>query len=71
MTWYGKPEGVVRLYLDGVLAGEHTYDDSYNDNRSQPRNIAVGMRPPSWAGRDRGRGRWDCLRFTTGFEYVG
>ncbi|MBN2146872.1 MAG: ATP-binding cassette domain-containing protein [Anaerolineales bacterium] len=50
MTWEGKPEGIVRLYLDGVLAGEHAYDERYNDNRSQPRSIAIGIRPPSWAG---------------------
>lgn len=50
MTWNGRAEGVVRLYLDGTLAGEHAYDDRYNDNRSQPRSIAIGMRPPSWAG---------------------
>lgn len=50
MTWDGKPEGVTRLYLDGKLVGEHTYDERYNDNRSQPRSFAIGMRPPSWAG---------------------
>jgi ABC-2 type transport system ATP-binding protein len=50
MTWNGRPDGVVRLYLDGILAGEHAYDERYNDNRSQPRSISVGMRPPSWAG---------------------
>jgi ABC-type polysaccharide/polyol phosphate transport system ATPase subunit len=50
MTWNGRPEGVVRLYLDGVQSGEHAYNEHYNDNRSQPRSIAIGMRPPSWAG---------------------
>jgi hypothetical protein len=50
MTWKGQPAGVVRLYLDGKLAGEHPYDERYNDNRSQPRSIAIGMRPPGWAG---------------------
>jgi ABC-type polysaccharide/polyol phosphate transport system ATPase subunit len=50
MTWKGQPAGAVRLYLDGKLAGEHPYDERYNDNRSQPRSIAIGMRPPGWAG---------------------
>ena len=50
MTWNGSPDGVLQLYLDGALVGEHTYDERYNDSRSQPRSFSVGMRPPSWAG---------------------
>jgi ABC-2 type transport system ATP-binding protein/lipopolysaccharide transport system ATP-binding protein len=50
MSWEGQPEGFLRMYLDGVLVGEHAYDDRYNDRRGPARSIAVGMRPPSWAG---------------------
>lgn len=50
MTWEGESEGIVCLYIDGEFKGEHAYDDRYNDKRDKPRSIAIGMRPPSWAG---------------------
>jgi hypothetical protein len=50
MSWEGQPEGKLCMYLDGELVGEHAYDDRYNDKRSQARSIAIGMRPPNWAG---------------------
>lgn len=50
MTWEGTPDGTVRLFLNGDLIGDHVYNEHYNDDRSQPRSIAIGMRPPSWAG---------------------
>lgn len=50
MTWNGFPEGNLKLYLDGELVGEGTYSPGYNDDRPQPKNLSVGMRPLSWPG---------------------
>jgi ABC-2 type transport system ATP-binding protein/lipopolysaccharide transport system ATP-binding protein len=50
MSWIGHPGGIVRLYIDGELIGEQTYDSRYNDQRPWPRSIAIGMRPTEWAG---------------------
>jgi hypothetical protein len=50
MTWLGYPAGRVRLFIDGNLIGETNYDSRYDDGRSLPRSIAIGMRPPEWEG---------------------
>jgi ABC-type polysaccharide/polyol phosphate transport system ATPase subunit len=50
MTWEGYPEGRVCLYLNGVLAGETTYDRRHDNHSRLPVQLAVGIRPPEWTG---------------------
>jgi len=50
MTWKGYPDGVLRLYLDGNLAMEMTYDPRYDNRHPLPTSIAIGMRPREWVG---------------------
>lgn len=50
MTWHGYPSGIVRLHIDAKLAGEFEYDSRYDDGRSLPSTLSVGMRPALWMG---------------------
>jgi ABC-2 type transport system ATP-binding protein/lipopolysaccharide transport system ATP-binding protein len=50
LTWYGYPSGVLRMYLDGNLAMERTYDPRYDSGHPLPTTIAIGMRPREWVG---------------------
>lgn len=50
MCWKGYPEGHVRLYIDGELLNEKSYDSRYDDGTPLPKHLAIGMRPSSWAG---------------------
>lgn len=50
MTWNGSPGGTLQLYVDGKYVGERTYSSGYSDDRPQPKNLSVGMRPLSWPG---------------------
>jgi hypothetical protein len=50
MTWQGYPEGILVLYVNGILAGKLSYDSRYDDARDLPQSFSVGMRPSLWAG---------------------
>lgn len=50
LTWNGYPDGNMRLYLDGSLVGERSYDHRYDDGRPLPTEFAIGMRPAAWLG---------------------
>jgi len=50
MTWHGYPDGQVRIYLNGLLLGERSYNRQYDDGRPLPSGFAIGMRPTIWTG---------------------
>lgn len=50
MTWNGYPEGNVRIYLNGKLAGEKLYDSRYDNGLPLPTSVAIGFRPRTWSG---------------------
>lgn len=50
MTWSGYPQGGLRLYFDGLPVGKFMYDRRYDDGRSLPTQVAIGMRPGAWQG---------------------
>jgi hypothetical protein len=50
MTWSGYPEGIVRIYLDGMLKGEKAYNSDYDDGAPLARSLSIGIRPSQWRG---------------------
>ena len=48
MTWWGYPEGGIRLYVDGTLIGEKFYTGQTNDSRPLFSLFSVGFKPSSW-----------------------
>jgi hypothetical protein len=50
MTWQGYPKGSVRLFVDGRMIGEKTYDQRHDNGHNLPTQLAVGIRPPDWVG---------------------
>ena len=64
MTWEGHPQGQVKLFVDGELLAEKSYNERYRqkietrrktlpallDLGSNPGSIAIGVRPLSWTG---------------------
>jgi ABC-2 type transport system ATP-binding protein/lipopolysaccharide transport system ATP-binding protein len=50
MTWSGYPEGILQLYLDGILVGETRYTRHHDNAYRLAIQVAVGIRPPEWVG---------------------
>ncbi len=50
MTWLGYPTGVVRLYVNGQLINEKTYDPRHDRGDHLPAQLAIGIRPANWRG---------------------
>lgn len=50
MTWQGYPDGILKLYLNGELVGQRSYNSAYSDDRQLPQKFSVGMRPLNWPG---------------------
>jgi hypothetical protein len=49
-TWLGYPNGTLRMYFDGNLVMERSYDPRFDNGLPLPVSIAVGIRPPEWVG---------------------
>ena len=50
ITWEGHPAGRLCLYVDGKLAAEREYDGRFDNGHPLPQTMALGLRPPQWAG---------------------
>ena len=65
MTWEGHPQGQVKLFVDGEMLAEKSYNERYRqkietrredpyparlDLGYNPGSIAIGVRPLSWTG---------------------
>jgi hypothetical protein len=50
LTWEGYPEGMLRLFIDSLLAGEKSYTRLNDRGDPLPTQISIGMRPSNWTG---------------------
>jgi hypothetical protein len=60
LTWQGYPEGTLRMFVDGELAGEQRYTSHHDNGLPLPAYLGIGVRPTSWTGEIEEGGEGDA-----------